>query len=129
MEGGDVTSGATLRVGAGPENATDCAAGGAIWEWPVGTESCEIGAVLPGEILQQLEFSGRACALDTGVAVLCAIMGQPGVQVWVGPLPWPNQQLDSAAAGPARRPMSTNTATGLKPSFTANSNATGDKTS
>jgi len=120
MEGGDVTSGATLRVGAGPENATDCAAGGAIWEWPVGTESCEIGAGLPGEILQQLEFSGCACALDTGIVVSCAIMGQPGVQAWVGPLPWLNQQRVSAAAGPAKRPMRTNTATSLAPGFTTN---------
>lgn len=113
--GGDAASDTPTFLNARAEKAiTVCAAGGEIREWPAGTESCETGAGLPGETLQQVVLSFCACAVDSGVAALCAIIGQPGAQVCAAPFPPLHQQLDRAAAGPARSPISTSTAMSLK---------------
>lgn len=115
IEGGDAAWAAPTFVDPRAEKAsTVCAEGGEIREWPVGTESWETGAGLPGETLQQVVLSFCACAVDSGGAALCAIIGQPGAQGCVDPLPPLHQQLDSAAAGPDRSPISTSTATNLK---------------
>ena len=121
-EGGDVVSVDLTCVGSDTQDATACAAGGVIREWPVGTEGCETATGLP-ETLQQVEFSGCACTFGAGVAVLRAIIGQPEAQTWEAPALLVNKQRDIAAAGQARRPISTSVATSLERRFTTSTNA------
>ena len=123
MERSEAVSDDLTCAGTDTQDAsTACAAGGVIREWPVGSESCETATGLP-ETLQQVEFRGRACTFGAGVAVLRAIIGQPEAHTWEAPASLVNKQRDVAAAGPARRLITTSPATSLERRFTRAANA------